>query len=78
MTVRCRPVVSGGAGGALADPEFGSSFNPIQPEGAHYAHPITASTPRFQNLKTALVCNLETKIRRKNAAKISLVYNNEV
>ena len=26
----------------------------FQPEGAHYAHPITASTPRFQNLTTAL------------------------
>ena len=27
----------------------------FQPEGADYAHPITASTPGFQNLKTALL-----------------------
>ena len=45
--------VSGGAGGALAPPEFGSSLNLFQPEGADYAHHITGSTPGFGNLTTA-------------------------
>ena len=54
QTILYRAVVSGGAGGALAPPEFGSSVNPIPTREAHYAHPITASTPRFQNLSTAL------------------------
>ena len=29
----------------------------FQPEGADYAHHITASTPRFENLKTSLLIN---------------------
>ena len=41
-----RAVVSGGAGGVL--------LTLFQPEGADYANPIIASTPRFQNLTTAL------------------------
>ena len=49
-----RAVVSGGAGGALAPPELGSSVNPIPTEGADYAHHITASTLGFENLKTSL------------------------
>ena len=49
-------VVRGGAGGALAPPEFGSSVNPIPTKGggADYAHHITASTPGFENLTTSL------------------------
>ena len=50
-----RAVVSGGAGGALASPEFGSSVSLLQPEGADYVHCITASTPGFENLKTSLI-----------------------
>ena len=50
-----RAVVSGGAGGALAPPELGSSVNPIPTEGADYAHHITASTLGFENLKTSLL-----------------------
>ena len=53
-TPQCRAVVSGGAGGALAPPELGVMLTLVQPEGADYARPITASTPGFQNLKTAL------------------------
>ena len=49
-----RAVVSGDAGGALASPEFESSVNPIPIQLAEYAHHITASTPGFENLKTAL------------------------
>ena len=53
-TIYGRAVVSGGAGGALAPPEFGSSLNPIPARGADYAHHITGSTPGFGNLTTAL------------------------
>ena len=49
-----RAVVSGGAEGTLAPPEFGSSINPIPTVGADYAHPTIASTLGFQNLTTAL------------------------
>ena len=58
-----RAVVSGGAGGALASPEFGNSVNPIPTRGAHYAHPITASTPGFQNLTTALHYKINFKVQ---------------
>jgi len=50
-----RAVVSGGAKGALAPPEFEVLLTLFQPEGADYAHPITAFTPGFQNLTTALL-----------------------
>ena len=53
-TTLYRAVVSGGARGALAPPEFEVLLTLFQPEGADYAHPITASTPGFQNLTTAL------------------------
>ena len=49
-----RAVVSGGAGGTLAPPEFGSHVNPIPTKGADYAHHITASTPRLKKLTTFL------------------------
>ena len=45
---------SGWAGWALAHPEFGSSVNPIPTRGAEYAHPITASTPGFENITASL------------------------
>ena len=47
-----RPVVPGGAGGAMAPPIFGRSINPISTKGADYAHQIS-------DLPTAL---LRTKI----------------
>ena len=40
---------SGWAGWDLAQPEFGSSVNPITTRGADYAHHITASPPGFEN-----------------------------
>ena len=43
-----RAVVSRGAGGALAPPEFGSSVNLSQAEWADYANHITDSTPGFE------------------------------
>ena len=50
-----RAVVSRGAWGTLAPPEFRSSVTLFQPEGANYAHHITVSTPGFGNLTTALI-----------------------
>jgi hypothetical protein len=49
-----RAVVSRGAGGALAPRNMGVLFTLFQPEGADYAHHITASTPGFENLTTSL------------------------
>ena len=46
---------SGWAGWALAHPEFGSSVNPITTRGADYAHHITASPPKFENLAASLI-----------------------
>ena len=54
LYTRRRAVVSRGAGGTLAPPEFGYYVNPIPTRGADYAHHITASTPGFENLKTSL------------------------
>ena len=41
-------------GGAMAPPVFGRSVNPISTRGADYAHHITAGTPGFSDLPTAL------------------------
>ena len=40
-----RAVVSGGAGGTLAPPEFGYYVNPIPTRGADYAHNILLLAP---------------------------------
>ena len=48
-----RAVVSGGAGGALAPPEFGSSVNPIPTRGGRLCPPHYC-TPGFENLTTEL------------------------
>ena len=54
-----RPVVPGGAGGAMAPPDFGRSVNPISTRGgADYAHLITTGTPGFLDLPTALILQL--------------------
>ena len=49
-----RRVVPGGAGGAMANPDFGGSFNPISTRGTDYDHLITTGTPGFSDLPTAL------------------------
>ena len=49
-----RGVVPGGAGGAMAHPDFGRSVNPISTRGTDYAHLITTGTPGFSDLPTAL------------------------
>ena len=45
---------SGGAGWALAHPEFGSSVTPITTRREDYAHHITASPPGFENPAASL------------------------
>ena len=51
-------VVPGGAGGAMAHPDFGRSVNPTyfnQGGGTDYVHLLTTGTPRFSNLPSALL-----------------------
>ena len=50
-----RDVVPGGAGGAMAPPDFGRSVNPISTRGTDYANLITTGTPGFSDLPTALI-----------------------
>ena len=55
LKTQSRPVVPGGAGGAMAPPNFGRSINPISTKRAYYAHYITYSHPSgFSNLPKAL------------------------
>ena len=54
MPIQFRPVVPGGAGAAIAPPDFGRSVNPISTMGADNAHRITTGTPGFSDLPTAL------------------------
>ena len=50
-----RVVVPGGAGGAMAPPDFLSDQLTLsQPGGADYPHHITTGTPGFLDLPTAL------------------------
>ena len=46
--VHIRGVVTGGAGGAMATPDFGRSVNPISTRGADVAHEIILAPPDFQ------------------------------
>ena len=48
------PGGAGGAGGAMAPPDFGRSVNPISTRWTNYAHLITTGTPGFSDLPTAL------------------------
>ena len=53
ITLFCRPVVPGGAGG---DPQIlADQLTLSQPGGGDYAHYITTGTPGFSDLPTALV-----------------------
>ena len=49
-----RPVVLGGAGGAMAPPDFGRSVNPISTKGGRLCPPNNTGTPGFSDLPTAL------------------------
>ena len=48
-----RPVVPGGAGGAMAPPFFGRSVNPISTKGDRLCPPNNTGTPGFSDLPTA-------------------------
>ena len=50
-----RPVVvPGGAGGAMASPDFARSVNPISTKGDRLCPPNNTGTPGFSDLPTAL------------------------
>ena len=51
---KCRPVASGGAGGARAPPLFDRSVNPISTRGGTLSPPSTMCPPGFSDLATAL------------------------
>ena len=50
------PVIPGGAGDAMAPPDYGRSdqLTLSQPGGEDYAHHINTGTPGFSDLPTAL------------------------
>ena len=54
LYLRIRDVVPGGAGGAMAPPDFGRSVNPISTRGTDYAHLTTTSSLGFPDHPTAL------------------------
>ena len=55
--VKARGVVPGVAGDAKAPSDFGRSVKPISTRGTDHSHLITAGTPRFSDLPTALIMN---------------------
>ena len=56
----CRPVVHGGAVGAMAPPYFGRSVNPISTRGSRLCPTNDTGTPGFSDLPTALGYDLDT------------------
>ena len=64
-------VVLGGAGGAMAPPDFGRPVTPISTRGTDYSHLITTGTPGFSDLPTALDCKIKLLKRGKNACILS-------
>ena len=72
-----RAVVSGGAGGALAPPEFGSSVNPIPIRGGRLCPPHYC-TPGFENLTTELDLTTPAKNHVKTAYINFFVPNSEL
>ena len=49
--VNVRPVFPGGAGDAMAPPDYGRSFNPISTKGGDYAHQEILAPPDFQTFR---------------------------
>jgi hypothetical protein len=62
MSIKVSDASSGWAGWALAQPEFGVSFNPIQTRGADCAHHIFACQPQFENLAASLKVTLTQQV----------------
>ena len=54
FTLRHRHVVPGGAGVAMAPPDFGRSVNPISTKGGRLCTPNDTDTPGFSDLATAV------------------------
>ena len=54
IAISIRAVVSGGCWGCFSTQNLKVLLTLFQPEGADYSHYITASTPGFENLTTAL------------------------
>ena len=52
--LKFRVVVPGGAGGAMAPPNFGRSVNPISTKGGRLCPPYNTGTPEFSDPPTAL------------------------
>jgi hypothetical protein len=50
-----RPVVPGGARGAMTPPDFGVSVNPISTMGDKLCPPNITGTPGFSDLPTVLI-----------------------
>ena len=55
LTQTIRPVVPGGAGGAMAPPDFGRSVNPISTMGGRLCPPNNTGTPGFSDLPVTLL-----------------------
>ena len=51
---KCRSVVPGDAGGAIAPPDFGRSVNPISTMRGRLCPPNNTGTPGLSGLPTAL------------------------
>ena len=74
-----RPVVPGGAGGAMAPPDFGRSVNPISTKGDRLCPPCNSGTPGFSDLPTALHLNTKQLVRyRKKQRKKYLLWFHKV
>ena len=54
-SIYIRGVYPGGAGGAIAPPDFGRSVNPISIKGGRLCPPNNTGTPGFSDLPTALL-----------------------
>ena len=75
LTGLVRGVVPGGAGGAMAPPDFGRSVNPFSIKGGKLCPPNDTGTLGFYDLPTALLVRkalLMRKSLRQNTATIYL------
>ena len=60
-TALYRGVVIGGAGGAMAPPDFGRSVYPISTKGGRLCPPNNTGTPGFSDLPTGLLFNINER-----------------
>ena len=70
-----RPVVPGGAGGAMASPDFGRSVNPISTmERGRLYPPNNTGTPWFSDLPTALQWILQQPLILRSHVWVSISF----